>query len=78
MGAVGFLLSNEINELSRPGFESGFLRPQRSVLTTRRSGPAFVVCVIKTKFRLSFSIWLMSLVLYLCGFGETNLSVVFL
>ena len=25
--------------LSRPGFESGLLWPQRSVLTTRRSGP---------------------------------------
>ena len=25
--------------LSRPGFEPGLLRPQRSVLTTRRSGP---------------------------------------
>ena len=48
MGAVEFRLSNEINELSRPGLESAFLRPQRNVLTTRRSGPAFVVCVIKT------------------------------
>ena len=27
------------NILSRPGFEPGLLRPQRSVLTTRRSGP---------------------------------------
>ena len=25
--------------MSRPGFEPGLLRPQRSVLTTRRSGP---------------------------------------
>ena len=25
--------------LSRPGFEPGLLRPQRNVLTTRRSGP---------------------------------------
>ena len=48
MGAVEFLLSNEINELSRPEFEPGFLRPQRYVLTTRRSGPAFLVCVLKT------------------------------
>ena len=56
MGAVGFLLSNERNELSRPGFESGFLRPQRNVLTTKRSnvlttrryGPVFHVCVLKT------------------------------
>ena len=48
MGAVEFLLSNEITELSRPGFEPGFLRPQRNVVTTRRSGRAFVVCVIKT------------------------------
>ena len=30
-------VQNEI--LSRPGFESGLLRPQRSVLTTRRSRP---------------------------------------
>ena len=29
-------LQNEI--MSRPGFEPGLLRPQRSVLTTRRSG----------------------------------------
>ena len=42
MGAVEFL-SNEINELSRPGFEPGLLRPQRNVLTTRRYGPAFLV-----------------------------------
>ena len=48
MGAVEFLLSNEIKELSRPGFEPGLLRPQRNVLTTRRSGPAFGACVIKT------------------------------
>ena len=48
MGAVELLLSNEINELSRPGFEPGLLRPQRNVLTTRRSGPGFGVCVIKT------------------------------
>ena len=47
MGAVEFL-SNEINEFSRPGFEPGLLRPQRNVLTTRRSGPAFLVCVLKT------------------------------
>ena len=47
MGAVEFL-SNEINELSRPGFEPGLLRPQCNVLTTRRSGPAFRVCVLKT------------------------------
>ena len=32
MGAVEFLLSNEINELSRPGFEPGLLQPQRNVL----------------------------------------------
>ena len=57
MGAVELLLSNEINELSRPGFEPGLLRPQRNVLTTRRSGPGFGVCVIKNiKFRLSFLI----------------------
>ena len=56
MGAVEFLLSTEINELSRPGFEPGLLQPQRNVLTTkranvlttRRSGPAFLVCVLKT------------------------------
>ena len=48
MGAVEFRLSNEINELSRPGFEPGLLRAQRNLLTTTRSGPAFVVCVIKT------------------------------
>ena len=56
MGAVGFFLSMEINELSRPGFEPGLLQPQRNVLTTRRSnvlttrrsGPAFLVCVLKT------------------------------
>ena len=47
MGAVEFL-SNEINELSRPGFEPGLLWPQRNVLTTRRSGPGVSVCVIKT------------------------------
>ena len=48
MGAVEFLLSNEIKELSRPGFEPGLLRPQRNVLTTRRSGPSIVVCVLIT------------------------------
>ena len=48
MGAVRFLLSNEINELSGPGFETGLLRPQRNVPTTRRSGPTFFVCVLKT------------------------------
>ena len=48
MGDVEFLLSTEINELAGPGFETGFLRPQRNVLTTRRSGPGFGVCVIKT------------------------------
>ena len=48
MGAVEFLLSNEINELSRPGFEPGLLRPQSNALTFRRSGPAFLVCVLKT------------------------------
>ena len=48
MGAVEFLLSVVLNELSRPGFEPGLLRPQRNVLTTRRSGPAFLVCVLKT------------------------------
>ena len=37
MGAVRFLLSNEINELSGAGFETGLLRPQRNVPTTRRS-----------------------------------------
>ena len=47
MGAVEFL-SNEVNELSRRGFEPGLLLPQRNVLTTRRSGPGFGVCVIKT------------------------------
>ena len=47
MGAVEFL-SNEINEVSRPGFEPGLVRAQRNVLTTRRSGPAFLVCVLKT------------------------------
>ena len=47
MGAVEFL-SSEINELSRPGFEPWLLRPQRNVLTTRRSEPAFLVCVLKT------------------------------
>ena len=48
MGAVEFLLFNEINELCRPEFEPGLLRPQRNVLTTRRSGPAVLVCVLKT------------------------------
>ena len=48
MGAVEFLLSTEIIELSRPVFEPGLLQPQRYVLTTRRSGPAFLVCVLKT------------------------------
>ena len=48
MGAVEFLLSNEINELSRPGFEPGLLRAQRNVITTRQSGPTFLVCVLKT------------------------------
>ena len=47
MGDVDFL-SNEINELSRPGLEPGLLRPQLNVLTNRRSGPAFLVCVLKT------------------------------
>ena len=35
MGAVEFLLSNEINELSRPGFGPGLLRPERNVLNPR-------------------------------------------
>ena len=45
-------LQNEI--LSRPGFEPGLLRPQRSVLTTRRSGPmskpSFLVLVLLKSF----------------------------
>ena len=40
--------------LSRPGFEPGLLRPQRSVLTTRRSGPMskpfFLVLVLLESF----------------------------
>ena len=48
MGAVEFLVSNEITELSRPVFEPGLLRPQRNVPTTRRSGPTVLVCVLKT------------------------------
>ena len=56
MGAVEFLLSTDINELPSPGFETGLLQPQRNVLTTRRSnilstwrsGPAFLGCVLKT------------------------------
>ena len=32
VGAVEFLLSTEINELSRPGFEPGLLQPQRNFL----------------------------------------------
>ena len=75
MGAVEFL-SNEVNELSRPGIEPGLLRPQHNALTTRRSETAFLVCVLKTlNFVLSFLMWLMSLVLSLCGFGEVNLSI---
>ena len=40
--------------LSRPGFEPGLLRPQRSVLTTRRYGPMskpfFLVLVLLESF----------------------------
>ena len=78
MGAGAFLLPNEINELSRPEFEPRFLRPQRYVLTTRRSGPSIIVCVLVTlNFSFYFLMWLMSLVLSLCGFGEAYLSIGF-
>ena len=35
-------LKNIYKSMSRPGFEPGLLRPQRNVLTTRRSGPKYI------------------------------------
>ena len=52
----GWLFPSPVQKkiLSRPGFETGLLLPQRSVLTTRRSGPMskpfFLVIVLLESF----------------------------